>query len=110
MSCQERETFLDAIADEIEARAEGRMIQLPIGQVAIFGVSNFPLAAGCAVVVKGQSAHRVTGEINTDAIRAAIAKCGMPPALLHETGFERTSPCPDTLINTGSVTGMPKAV
>ena len=51
-------------------------MQRPIGPVAVFGASNFPLAfsiaggdtasalaAGCPVVVKGHSAHPGTGEI-----------------------------------------------
>ncbi|PWL18595.1 aldehyde dehydrogenase (NADP(+)) [Falsochrobactrum shanghaiense] len=72
-------------------RPEIRMIQRPIGPVAVFGASNFPLAfstaggdtaaalaAGCPVVVKGHSAHPGTGEIVADAILAAIEKTGMP--------------------------------
>ncbi len=60
-------------------------MQRPIGPVAVFGASNFPLAfstaggdtaaalaAGCPVVVKGHSAHPGTGEIVADAILAAI--------------------------------------
>jgi len=72
-------------------RPELRMIQRPIGPVAVFGASNFPLAfstaggdtaaalaAGCPVVVKGHGAHPGTGEIIAEAIHAAIQKCGMP--------------------------------
>jgi NADP-dependent aldehyde dehydrogenase len=72
-------------------RPEIRMIQRPIGPVAVFGASNFPLAfstaggdtaaalaAGCPVVVKGHSAHPGTGEIVAQAIAAAILACGMP--------------------------------
>jgi NADP-dependent aldehyde dehydrogenase len=72
-------------------RPELRMIQRPIGPVAVFGASNFPLAfstaggdtaaalaAGCPVVVKGHSAHPGTGEIVAEAIHAAIDKTGMP--------------------------------
>ncbi|WP_172332819.1 aldehyde dehydrogenase (NADP(+)), partial [Mangrovicoccus sp. HB161399] len=72
-------------------RPDLRMIQRPIGPVAVFGASNFPLAfstaggdtaaalaAGCPVVVKGHSAHPGTGEIVAEAVAAAIAKCGMP--------------------------------
>ena len=147
---EDRARFLDAIADEIEARAEAitaigtaetglpegrlqgergrttgqlrlfadhirkgdyldrrhdpalparqplprpdlRMIQRPIGPVAVFGASNFPLAfstaggdtasalaAGCPVVVKGHPAHPGTGEIVAEAIHAAIQSTGMP--------------------------------
>lgn len=72
-------------------RPEIRMMQRPIGPVAIFGASNFPLAfstaggdtaaalaAGCPVVVKGHPAHPGTAEIVAEAILAAIGRCGMP--------------------------------
>ena len=72
-------------------RPEIRMIQRPIGPVAVFGASNFPLAfsvaggdtasalaAGCPVVVKGHSAHPGTGEIVAQAVLAAIHACNMP--------------------------------
>lgn len=72
-------------------RPEILMVQRPIGPVAVFGASNFPLAfsvgggdtaaalaAGCPVVVKGHSAHPGTGEIVAEAILAAIEKTGMP--------------------------------
>ena len=72
-------------------RPDLRMMQRPIGPVAVFGASNFPLAfstaggdtaaalaAGCPVVVKGHSAHPGTGEIVAEAVHAAIAACGMP--------------------------------
>lgn len=76
------------------ARQEIRMMQRPIGPVAVFGASNFPLAfstaggdtaaalaAGCPVVVKGHSAHPGTGEIIAEAIHAAIATCGIHPGV-----------------------------
>jgi NADP-dependent aldehyde dehydrogenase len=72
-------------------RPEIRLIQRPLGPVAVFGASNFPLAfstaggdtasalaAGCPVVVKGHPAHPGTGEIVAEAIHAAIEKTGMP--------------------------------
>lgn len=72
-------------------RPDLRMMQRPIGPVAVFGASNFPLAfstaggdtaaalaAGCPVVVKGHGAHPGTGEIIAEAIHAAVEKCGMP--------------------------------
>lgn len=72
-------------------RPEIVMVQRPIGPVAVFGASNFPLAfsvaggdtaaalaAGCPVVVKGHSAHPGTGEIVAEAIHAAIKRTGMP--------------------------------
>lgn len=73
-------------------RPDMKMIQRPIGPVAVFGASNFPLAfstaggdtaaafaAGCPVVVKGHSAHPGTGEIIAEAIHAAIKACSMHP-------------------------------
>jgi len=152
-SREDRARFLDAIADEIEARAEAiteigtqetglpearlngergrttgqlrlfadhirkgdyldrrhdpalpdrqplprpdlKLIERPIGPVAVFGASNFPLAfstaggdtaaalaAGCPVVVKGHSAHPGTGEIVAEAIHAAIATCNLHPGV-----------------------------
>ncbi|HEX9857466.1 MAG TPA: aldehyde dehydrogenase family protein, partial [Paracoccaceae bacterium] len=75
-------------------RPELRLIQRPIGPVAVFGASNFPLAfsvaggdtasalaAGCPVVVKGHSAHPGTGEIVAQAIDAAIAALGLHPGV-----------------------------
>lgn len=72
-------------------RPEIMLIERPIGPVAVFGASNFPLAfstaggdtaaalaAGCPVVVKGHSAHPGTGEIIAEAVLAAIEKTGMP--------------------------------
>lgn len=72
-------------------RPDLKMMQRPIGPVAVFGASNFPLAfstaggdtasalaAGCPVVVKGHSAHPGTGEIIAEAIDAAIQQTGMP--------------------------------
>lgn len=72
-------------------RPDLKLIQRPIGPVAVFGASNFPLAfsvaggdtasalaAGCPVVVKGHSAHPGTGDIVAQAIDAAVRAAGMP--------------------------------
>jgi 2,5-dioxopentanoate dehydrogenase len=87
-------------------RPDLRVMQHPVGPVAVFGSSNFPLAfsvaggdtasalaAGCTVVVKGHEAHPGTGEIVAEAILAAIRREGLPPgvfSLVHggarETG------------------------
>jgi NADP-dependent aldehyde dehydrogenase len=85
-------------------RPDMKMVQRPIGPVAVFGASNFPLAfstaggdtasalaAGCPVIVKGHPAHPATGEILADAIADAIARCGMPAgtfSLIHGTSHE----------------------
>lgn len=70
-------------------RTELYMMQRPIGPVAVFGASNFPLAfstgggdtasalaAGCPVVVKGHDAHPGTAELVAQAIAAAVEACG----------------------------------
>ncbi|MBO0347051.1 aldehyde dehydrogenase (NADP(+)) [Roseibium sp. CAU 1637] len=74
-----------------QPRPEIALKQRPIGPVAVFGASNFPLAfsvaggdtaaalaAGCPVVVKGHSAHPGTGELVAQAVEAAIKACGLP--------------------------------
>lgn len=75
-------------------RPDIRLLQKPVGPVAVFGASNFPLAfstaggdtasalaAGCPVVVKGHPAHPGTAEIIADAIQAAITACNMHPGV-----------------------------
>ena len=72
-------------------RPDLKMVQRPIGPVAIFGASNFPLAfstgggdtaaalaAGCPVIFKGHSAHPGTGELVAEAFSAAVKACGLP--------------------------------
>ncbi|SES07285.1 NADP-dependent aldehyde dehydrogenase [Tranquillimonas rosea] len=82
----------EALPDREPApRPDLKMVQRPIGPVAVFGASNFPLAfstaggdtasalaAGCPVVCKGHDAHPGTAEIVAEAIHAAIQSCGMP--------------------------------
>lgn len=73
------------------ARPELKMAQLPLGPVAVFGASNFPLAfstaggdtasalaAGCPVVFKAHVAHPGTSEIVASAIEKAIKISEMP--------------------------------
>lgn len=78
-----------------------RMLR-PLGPVAVFGASNFPLAysvaggdtasalaAGCSVIVKGHSAHPVTGELVARELAEAVAKAGLPSGtfgFLHAGG------------------------
>lgn len=72
-------------------RPDLRRVNIGMGPVAVFGASNFPLAfsvaggdtasalaAGCPVVVKGHPAHPGTGELVARAVRAAVAKAGLP--------------------------------
>lgn len=73
-------------------RPDLRLMQRPVGPVAVFGASNFPLAfsaaggdtaaalaAGCPVVVRGHSAHPGISDIVAQAIDAAIKTCGVHP-------------------------------
>lgn len=78
--------------------------QIPLGPVAVFGASNFPLAfsvaggdtisalaAGCPVVFKAHPAHPKTGELVGSAISKAVASCGLPAgvfALIHGSSNE----------------------
>lgn len=85
----------DALPDRAPLpRPDIKMIQRPIGPVAVFGASNFPLAfstaggdtasalaAGCPVVVKGHPAHPGTSEIVVQAIAAAVKSCGLHPGV-----------------------------
>jgi alpha-ketoglutaric semialdehyde dehydrogenase len=87
-----REVRIDpALPDRTPPRSDLRMRMIPLGPVAVFGASNFPLAfstaggdtaaafaAGCPVVVKGHPAHPGTDAMVAGAIRAAVAKCGLP--------------------------------
>lgn len=78
-------------------RPELFMVQRPIGPVAVFGASNFPLAfstaggdtaaalaAGCPVVVKGHSAHPGTADIVAQAIDAAVKACNLDPGVFSQ--------------------------
>lgn len=75
-------------------RPDLKLMQRPVGPVAVFGASNFPLAfsvaggdtasalaAGCPVVVKGHEAHPGTSEIVAEAIAAAITTEGLHPGV-----------------------------
>ncbi|MDP3748079.1 MAG: aldehyde dehydrogenase (NADP(+)) [Phenylobacterium sp.] len=85
-------------------RPDLRLRNVPLGPVAVFGASNFPLAfsvaggdsasalaAGCPVVVKAHPAHPGTSELVGRAVQEAVAAHGLPAgvfALLHDAGVE----------------------
>ena len=90
-------TYLDRRHDEAlpdrqpAPRPDLKLTHLPLGPVAVFGASNFPLAfsvaggdtasalaAGCPVVVKAHSAHPGTSELVGRAVQKAVADHGMP--------------------------------
>ena len=72
-------------------RPDLRLRKIPLGPVAVFGASNFPLAfsvaggdtasalaAGCPVVAKAHGAHPGTSELVGRAIRDAVQSSGLP--------------------------------
>lgn len=80
-----------ALPDRTPPRPDIRYQKLPLGPVAVFGASNFPLAfsvaggdtaaalaAGCSVVVKAHNAHLGTSELAGQAIASAAKQCDMP--------------------------------
>ncbi len=89
-----------ALPERTPPRPDLRLRMIPLGPVAVFGASNFPLAfstaggdtasalaAGCPVVVKGHPAHPGTGGLVAGAILAAARGCGMPEGVFaHLTG------------------------
>lgn len=73
------------------ARSDLRMLKMPLGPVAVFGASNFPLAfsvaggdtasalaAGAPVIVKAHSAHLGTSELVGRAIQRAVQQHQLP--------------------------------
>jgi 2,5-dioxopentanoate dehydrogenase len=83
-------------------KSDLRQMQIPIGPVAVFEASNFPLAfstaggdtasalaAGCTVIVKSHTNHPGTSTLVASAIQKAIKSTGMPEGimtLLHGPG------------------------
>jgi NADP-dependent aldehyde dehydrogenase len=81
-----------------------RSMLKPIGPVAVFCASNFPLAysvaggdtasalaAGCPVIVNGHTAHAGTAELVGIAVSNAVRECGMSEgtfSLLFSSGYE----------------------
>ncbi|MBJ07036.1 MAG: aldehyde dehydrogenase (NADP(+)) [Verrucomicrobiaceae bacterium] len=100
--------WVDARIDHAEPdrapvpKPDCRSMLRPVGPVAVFCASNFPLAysvaggdtasalaAGCPVIVKAHGSHPGTAEIVGCAVRRAVEKCGMPDgvfALLFGSG------------------------
>lgn len=87
-----------ALPDRAPApRPDLQLFQRPIGPVAIFGASNFPLAfssaggdtaaalaAGCPVVVKGHPAHPGIADLIAQAFEAAIKATGVHPGVFNQ--------------------------
>jgi NADP-dependent aldehyde dehydrogenase len=85
-------------------RSDIRSMMRPLGPVAVFGASNFPLAfsvaggdtaaafaAGNPVIVKAHHAHPGTSEMVGQVIARSVKECGLPSgafALLFGAGSE----------------------
>jgi len=85
-------------------RPDLRRMLVPLGPVAVFGASNFPLAfsvaggdtasalaAGNPVIVKAHPAHPGASEMVGGAIVRAVERCGLPAgvfSMLHGCGAE----------------------
>ncbi len=103
-------SWVDARLDSADAerkpapKPDVRSMLRPLGPVAVFCASNFPLAfsvaggdtasafaAGCPVIVKAHSSHPGTAEMCGTAIQQAAAQCEMPEgvfSLLFTEGRE----------------------
>jgi NADP-dependent aldehyde dehydrogenase len=75
-------------------RPDLRRMLIPLGPVAVWAASNFPLAfsvaggdtasalaAGCTVVMKAHPGHPNTSAMVAVAIREAVAELGLPPGV-----------------------------
>jgi NADP-dependent aldehyde dehydrogenase len=84
-------TLDSALPERTPPRQDLRLSKVPLGPVAVFGASNFPLAfsvaggdtasalaAGCPVVVKAHSAHLGTSELVGKAVQKAVIDCDLP--------------------------------
>jgi NADP-dependent aldehyde dehydrogenase len=89
--------YLDVIIDHADPAAQPiprpdlRRYKIPLGVVAVYAASNFPLAfsvpggdtasalaAGCPVVIKAHPDHPATSELCADALRRAAVSVGLP--------------------------------
>lgn len=96
----EEGSFLEATIDHAQDTPVGpgpdlRRMLVPLGPVAVFGASNFPLAfsvpggdtmaalaAGCPVVVKAHNSHPALSQLTYDAMTTAAATVSAPDGLL----------------------------
>jgi NADP-dependent aldehyde dehydrogenase len=93
-------SYLEATIDHpgdtpMGPRPDLRRMLLPIGPVAVFGASNFPLAfsvpggdtasalaAGCPVIVKAHGSHPATSQLVFDVLADAARAAGAPDGTL----------------------------
>ena len=122
-----RENTFDAAEPDRQPipKADLRKTMIPLGPVAVFGASNFPLAystaggdtasalaAGCPVIVKSHPMHAGTSELVAQAIVRAAEKTGMPAGVFSningriQTGVDLVShPKVKAVGFTGSIGG-----
>ncbi|MEV4193297.1 aldehyde dehydrogenase (NADP(+)) [Streptomyces toxytricini] len=100
-------SYLDIRIDRADAsltppRPELRRYKVPLGAVAVYAASNFPLAfsvpggdtasalaAGCPVVVKAHPDHPAASELCAALLRRAAAAAGLPEAVVSVVhGFD----------------------
>ncbi|WP_245949444.1 aldehyde dehydrogenase (NADP(+)) [Echinicola strongylocentroti] len=98
----EEGTWLEATIDHADPdrapvpKPDLRRMLVPLGPVAVFGASNFPLAfstaggdsisalaAGCTVVYKGHPGHPKTSLMVFEAIQKAITEAGFPEGVFQ---------------------------
>jgi 2,5-dioxopentanoate dehydrogenase len=93
-----------AVAERKPPKPDVRRMLIPLGPVAVFAASNFPLAfsvaggdtasalaAGCPVILKAHPAHAATSELTARAILKAEQATGMPSgvfSIIHSTQNE----------------------
>ena len=124
-------SWVDARIDTRDAKRtppkpELRRLLVPLGPVVVFAASNFPLAfsvaggdtasalaAGCPVVLRAHPAHPRTSERVAAAVKAAVARCGLPAGVFsvfvgggHEVGVALVRhPLTQAVAFTGSLRG-----
>ncbi|MCP3821319.1 aldehyde dehydrogenase (NADP(+)) [Streptomyces sp. A3M-1-3] len=103
----EEGAFLDVRIDHADdtltpPRPDLRRYKVPLGVVAVYSASNFPLAfsvpggdtasalaAGCPVVVKAHPGHPATSELCASVLRRAAARVGLPEGVVSVVhGFD----------------------
>lgn len=109
-TCNQLHQFADLVAEgswveatlyQNEAGVDIRKILYPLGPVAVFTASNFPLAfstaggdtasalaAGCPVIVKAHPSHLGTNALVAEAISKATEKCNLPKGVFTSLNGE----------------------
>jgi NADP-dependent aldehyde dehydrogenase len=92
------DAYIDSADPDVEPipRPDIRRMLVPLGPVAVFGASNFPLAfsvaggdtasalaAGCPVLCKGHPAHPGTGSRVGEILARAAAESDLPAGVFH---------------------------